>query len=122
MAARYPLVPVAVIAQATHEANRSWCAANGDDSQLPWGEAPEWQRESALAGVRAVLAGTASTPEEQHVAWCVQKHHDGWTYGEVKDAEARTHPCLVAYDDLPPVQQLKDSIFRAIVTALSREA
>ena len=32
----------------------------------------------------------------------------GWTYGFQKSELARTHPCLVAYEDLPPEQRAKD--------------
>jgi hypothetical protein len=43
---------------------------------------------------------------------------DGWVYGEVKDAEKKTHPCLVPFDQLPLFQQKKDKLFCAIVDAL----
>lgn len=29
---------------------------------------------------------------------------DGWKYGEAKDPEAKTHPCLVPFDKLPEFQ------------------
>lgn len=44
---------------------------------------------------------------------------DGWTYGEVKDAERKTHPTLVPFGDLPAGQQQKDRLFVAIVAALA---
>jgi hypothetical protein len=110
-------IDVEQIARVCHEANRAWCEANGDDSQKPWDEADEWQRESARKGVEVALAG--STSESQHQAWCQQKYDDGWRYGEAKDAEKKTHPCLVPYDELPEEQQRKDTLFRAVVFALS---
>lgn len=106
------------IAQATHEVNRVYCLALGDPSQVPWDEAPAWQRESAIAGVQSTIDGSAKTPEEQHELWAEHKRADGWVHGDVKDAEARTHPCLVPYDQLPSEQQAKDSIFRAVVMGL----
>jgi hypothetical protein len=42
----------------------------------------------------------------------------GWEYGPVKDAEAKRHPCLVPFNQLPREQQAKDYIFRAVVHAL----
>ncbi|MET0604283.1 MAG: RyR domain-containing protein [Baekduia sp.] len=104
------------IARVCHEANRAWCEANGDTSQKPWDEADQWQRDSAIEGVTVALDG--ATPAELHQAWCEAKTRDGWIYGEVKDAEAKTHPCLVAYADLPPEQRVKDVLFSAIVGAL----
>lgn len=107
------------IAKACHQINRLYCQALGDHSQPPWTDAPQWQRDSAIAGVRAVLDGSAATPEAQHASWLARKQADGWTYGEEKDSEAKTHPCMVPYDDLPASQQAKDAIFRAVVRGLS---
>jgi hypothetical protein len=45
--------------------------------------------------------------------------NEGWVYGETKDPVAKTHPCLVAYNDLPIEQQVKDHLFRAVVKALT---
>lgn len=106
------------IARVCHEANRALQAIHGDPAPSPaWADAPEWQRESAIEGVTAAQAG--ATPEQQHEAWCASKRRDGWTYGPVKDAQARTHHCLVSYAELPPEQQVKDAVFVAIVGALS---
>jgi hypothetical protein len=109
---------VIAIARVTHEANRGYCASLGDMSQLPWDLAAKWQQDSAIAGVQAVLDGTATTPEQQHESWLAQKVADGWIYGPEKSAVSKTHPCMVPYDDLPPEQQRKDALFRAIVVAL----
>lgn len=38
-------------------------------------------------------------------------------YGEVKDAEKKTHPCIMSYDALPPEQRTKDHLFGAAVRA-----
>lgn len=110
------------IARVTHEANRAYCQAIGDSSQLPFDEAAEWQRTSAIQGVESVLNGTANTPEEQHQAWLNDKARDGWVYGDVKDAAQKTHPCMVPYSELPVEQRLKDHLFRAVVLALTGAA
>jgi hypothetical protein len=106
------------VARVCHEANRAWCAANGDHSQHAWDEAPDWQRASAIEGIQTALDG--ATPEQQHEAWSAFKVRDGWVYGPVKDAEAKTHPCLVPYGELPPEQRAKDHLFVAVVNALGR--
>ncbi|MFD0468599.1 RyR domain-containing protein [Nonomuraea thailandensis] len=53
-----------------------------------------------------------------HEAWCEHKRAEGWTYGPDKDPDAKTHPCLVPYDQLPVEQRVKDAVFHAIVGAL----
>jgi len=99
--------------------NRAWCFVNGDVSQVEWAEAPAWQRESALRGVEFALANPDVPDSALHDAWSADKVRDGWQYGPVKDAQAKTHPCLVPFDQLPAHQQAKDRLFRAIVRALA---
>ena len=106
------------IARVAHEINRAYCASLGDASQPAWEEAPEWQRASALAGVDMHLANPDATPEQSHESWLAQKVADGWTYGPVKDAEKKQHPCCVPYADLPAEQKAKDYLFRGVVHAL----
>lgn len=116
---RQPLLEPAEIARIAHEVNRAYCLALGDLSQLPWDEAPEWQRESVLAGVMLHLSNPDAGPEASHEAWQAHQLAKGWQYGPAKDAEAKTHPCLVPFAELPVEQQAKDFLFRAIVHALS---
>jgi hypothetical protein len=111
-------VTPAQIARVCHEANRALQVETGDPAvSPPWDEVPEWQRTSAVEGVQAALGG--ATPEQLHESWCAAKERDGWTHGEVKDAAARTHPCLVPYEELPAEQRAKDHLFAAVVAALA---
>lgn len=106
------------IAIVCHEANKAWCFVNADESQKGWTEAEEWQRESAIKGVLFKLDNPDAGHDAQHNAWMQDKITDGWVYGEVKDAEAKTHPCIVPFEQLPLFQQKKDALFCAIVDAL----
>lgn len=106
------------IAKACHEANRVWCQANDDNSQKHWAEAEQWQRDSAIAGVKFKLANPKAGEDAQHNAWMEDKISNGWIYGEIKDSEVKTHPCIVAFHFLPEFQQKKDRLFQAIVEAL----
>lgn len=103
------------VAEACHEINRAYCRAIGDDSQLAWADAPEWQRSSAVAGVKFHLANPDASPSASHESWLVQKTAEGWKYGEVKDPEKKEHPCFVPYSDLPKEQQAKDYLFKQVV-------
>lgn len=109
--------PLDSIARVCHEVNKAYCEALGDNSQPTWEDAPAWQRESARMGVDLHLMGNFG-PEASHISWMNQKLEDGWTYGPVKDPEAKQHPCMVPFDQLPREQQAKDYIFRAVVHAL----
>ena len=106
-----------IIARVCHDVNKAFCEANGDVSQKRWPEMSEAEKESAIKGVEYALTHDA-TPSMQHQAWMKQKTNDGWVYGELKDSEKKTHPCIVPYDDLPEIQKTKDHLFLAVVRSL----
>ena len=112
---------IAEIAHVCHEANRSYCEALGDKSQPTWEGAPLWQRQSAIQGVANVLkmmsrgVSPERMPEESHHNWVQHKRDAGWRYGEEKDPEAKRHPCLVPFHELPLSQQIKDTLFVNVV-------
>lgn len=110
-----------LIARVCHEVNRAYCHALGDMSQPAWEGAPQWQKDSALLGVNLHTVQDVG-PEASHESWMAQKVADGWVYGPAKDPEAKTHPCIVPFDQLPREQQAKDYIFRAVVHALRSTA
>jgi hypothetical protein len=102
------------IAKICHSVNKAYCETHGDFSQPSWEEAPDWQKSSAVNGVRYHLENNV-TPEMSHESWLKQKVDEGWVYGEYKDPERKTHPCIVPYDELPEFQRVKDSLFKAVV-------
>ena len=106
------------IAVVCHQANKAWCESNGDTSQKNWNEAEGWQRGSAIKGVEFRINNPDSGNDSQHNSWMKEKVDAGWVYGEIKDADAKTHPCIVPFDELPEFQQKKDALFCAIVDAL----
>lgn len=103
------------IAKTCHEVNKKYCESIGDFSQLSWGNAPDWQRESAINGVNFHLANPDSQPYDSHNNWMKEKLNDGWKFGEVKNPETKEHPCIVPYEVLPKEQQTKDALFIAVV-------
>lgn len=107
------------IARVAHEVNRAYCLALGDTSQPAWDDAPEWQKNSARLGVALHLGDPKAGPEASHESWMAQKVLDGWVYGDVKNPEAKTHPCIVPFSALPREQQAKDFLFRGVVHALA---
>ena len=106
------------IAKVCHNANKAFCEVNNDPSQKDWEQAEEWQRNSAIAGVKYRLENPTAPTSAQHDAWMADKVADGWAYGETKDAEKKTHPCIVPYDELPDFQKQKDALFVGIVDSL----
>lgn len=95
------------IAKACHEANRIWCQANEDYTQKHWDEAEQWQRDSAISGVQFRINNPNAGHDAQHNAWMKEKIDAGWVYGEKKDAEAKTHPCIVPFDQFQNFNEKK---------------
>lgn len=103
------------IAMMCHAINAAYSQAVGDDSHPTWDDTPEAHKQSLIAGVEMHLANPDATPEQSHESWYAQKEAEGWTYGEIKDAEKKEHPCFLPYDELPIEQKAKDYLFRATV-------
>lgn len=43
-----------------------------------------------------------------HEVWAEARIRQGWTYGELRDDEFRTHPCLIPYEELPEEEKEYD--------------
>jgi hypothetical protein len=43
-----------------------------------------------------------------HDVWASGRIRAGWQYGPYRDDAAKTNPCLIAYDQLPPSEQELD--------------
>jgi hypothetical protein len=108
------------VARIAHEINRAYCNAIGDTSQKAWEDSPQWQKDSAINGVKYHLDNPFSKPEDSHNNWLSEKEKDGWKYGAVKNPERKEHPCFVPYSELPKEQQVKDHLFIAVVRTLSK--
>lgn len=109
------------IANVCHQVNKAYCVAIGDLSQPEWELAPEWQRSSAINGVKAHIdSGLTMRAEDSHISWMKQKQSEGWVYGPVKDVEKKTHPCMVPYGKLPSEQRVKDYLFLEVVHTLAK--
>jgi hypothetical protein len=66
--------------------------------------------KSQLDAVKFLDAHPNATPEENHNNWTYYKLKQGWTWGPEKDNEAKTHPDLIPYEQLPEIERKKDEI------------
>lgn len=105
-------------AEAAHEANRVLCLALGDTSQPRWKDAPDWQKDSAIKGVKMIFDNPDTTSEQSHEGWLAEKAATGWKFGPVKNPETKEHPCFIPYGELPAPQRLKDKMFGLVVRAV----
>lgn len=106
------------IARVCHEVNRAYCRSIGDDTQVPWSDAPPDIKASAISGVESQLKKPL-TPEERWAEWAAYKRGQGWKYGPTKNAATKEHPDLVgSYAEVNVSAKPKDFIFNAVVDSL----
>lgn len=104
------------ISKACHEKNARHCESVGDMSQKSWEDTPSPLRMSVISGVLFHLNNPEASASSSHESWLAYKEKEGWTYGEVKDTVAKTHPCFLPFQDLPDFDKKKDFMFKETVS------
>lgn len=105
------------ILNVAHEAHRALCEALDEPRVPAWDDAPAWMHANAMTNLRAAQETPGISPAQRHWKWVEEMKAKGWTLGP-KNAEAKTHPCLMPFSALPEKQQMKGRLFGAIVEAL----
>lgn len=63
---------------------------------------------SAITLTPELLALREHLAENAHDVWAAQRIHSGWTYGETRNDDQKTHPDLIPYDQLPESEKEYD--------------
>ena len=69
---------------------------------------PQPMDTSSVTLPRELLELTEQIAENVHENWSAARIAEGWTYGEVRDDEKKTTPCLVPYSQLPEEEKEYD--------------
>ena len=78
----------------------------------PWASRDAGFRANMIKAVdRQCGDGKLTSPEALHDAWVEAYLHLGWKYGPERDPEAKTHPDMVPFNELPRLEQEKDWVF-----------
>lgn len=103
-----------IAACVVHAANNEYRRLIGEPLRPEFGELPDEQAESLMEAIANV---GDTQPGESHERWCTARTAQGWVWGEEQDEEAKTHPNLVPFSELPEEQQFKDHLFLGIAKA-----
>lgn len=66
--------------------------------------------ESLKKGTQAVLENPNMTPKDNHNLWVKTKREQGYIFGPTIDLENKTHPSIVAFEELSDVEKRKDEM------------
>jgi hypothetical protein len=104
------------IARIVHAMLNAYSAVVGTPVVEP-GDYDEAAKTSTESAVQLVLDNPSVTADQLHQSWVQARQNEGWVYGEVKDATAKTHPCLVEWSELSKEHRIKDEFFISIVNS-----
>ncbi|MCK4786541.1 MAG: hypothetical protein KAV87_22470 [Desulfobacteraceae bacterium] len=107
------------IARVAYEAYAAYGRLLGDDYHLSWEEAGEDLQAIVLVTVERYLKNPELTVEEGHNQWVAEMLANDWVFAEDKSVDLKTHPLLVAYDELSVEQQAKSHILKSIITSMA---
>lgn len=77
------------------------------------------ERQRRIDALKQCAAENTSD-ESRHAAWCKMHTDNGWVFGEKFDPQAKTHPNLLPWEQLPHSTRVKAAIF-AIMAELAAE-
>ncbi len=114
-------LPAIAIAEIAEDAIDRYRVLIGETSK-PWAERPDAYKKNCADGVRLIFENTGITAETVHALWVSSRAKEGWVYGPVQDLDAKTHPMMCDWDDVPDAQRRKDELFINIVRAFEAYA
>lgn len=113
------VVHLEFMARVAHEQVMGLCACLGQPT-ISWEQASDMDQSSTREQILACVNDPNMNPQENWRIWAQNKTKAGWVWGPIKDADAKTHPCLVdSYDKVPFEERVKDHIFLSTVRGMA---
>lgn len=113
------------VAHVAYELNRTLRRIEGQKDLGAWKDKSALEKEPLIQVVTSMARHNRfpmhGNPREQHDNWVYSKLSNGWKYGPVEDAVAKTHPNMRPWDALSPMEQLKDVIFGETIAFLGNQ-
>lgn len=106
------------IAKVVHEINKAFCEQIGDHTLVAWEETPQDIKDVVIGGVQFHIDNPDAGPDASHNNWMAAKIAQGWTYGPVKNAPTKQHPCIVPFEQLSLNDRIKDVLVMQTVHSL----
>lgn len=101
-------------ARAAYTAQQTYLASRGEDVPV-WDAAEQGRRAAAFQSALSIIQNNFKDAGIAHSLTVNAMKQDGWVAGPVPDASHKTHPDLVAWDELPEWKRLRSELFFNVV-------
>lgn len=99
------------IAKAGYEVCRAFEISNGITNDTDWEKLDKTRKDNLTKAVGMLRSKKRTHVSSIHESWIDNMIRNGWSYGKVYDAEAKTHPDMIDYRSLSPLHRAKDKLF-----------
>ena len=103
------------IAKSAHNVVKAFTESLGASTQPSFDELDDISKDSIVDAVEVLQEARRTYAGSVHDAWVNKMIDAGWVYGKTYDAKNKTHPDMIDYRSLPPLQRAKDKLFVAVV-------
>lgn len=105
------------IAKVAYDANRRLDILHGNVCP-EWDDCAEIDRRMFVTTVEIHMDHLDWNAEQIHEHWVRTRTEAGWVYGPERSFEHKTHPSLIPFHHLTPLEKAKDQLFTNVVAAL----
>lgn len=99
------------VAKNGYEVCRAFELANGFTNDTDWDKLDSTRKDNLVRAVAMLKSNRRAQTSSVHQFWIDNMIDNGWSYGKVYDAEAKTHPDMIDYRSLSPLLRAKDKLF-----------
>ena len=104
------------VAKECHIANNNLMVANSEiPNPVDWNDLDTHTKHMNIESVKKIYDNPNITAKDIHDEWMKNKIKDGWKYGDVKDANLKTHHLIIDFDQMNDIDKMKDQIFIDVV-------
>lgn len=106
------------IAQECHKMHNLICKSQGEPTR-EWSDLPKAHIDTITSSIQLIQEGKVNDPKDSHNNFMRKKLDDGWTWGEKWCDVNKTNPRLCLFENMTPINLLKEEVFIATVKMLS---
>lgn len=116
------VITLEVLGRLCHDAVNALKTVAGEEVLPNWDDLDQGWKESTFDSINFFLENPDAGDDALHVRWGNMKLAKGYIYGPVRNDDSSkgqlTHPLLVDFTQLPPVQRAKDGVIRGLVFSM----